>query len=267
MGMGANADGDDRLAEGDDDDQAMPLGEVAGDELPALGAEEVRPTHVEQQREGPQRSLREAIEGRGADQEPHADRSAHRQRGHRLAKRGVLPAGQHEEGDVRGAHRPVGQGEVERELVEGLGDADRDDQECSHGREDDDAHGALLGIDHARQPRVTRPRPPEHPEHQQALRQPFPGRVVEHQRGALGDRENEDEVEEELERHHPLPFAHHGTEPRGARACRRGHGAHDGASANLATVSRLIGDVRRTPARRTPPTFRACPARVKLSPI
>ena len=35
-GLGADADRDDRLAEGDDDDQAVALGEVAGVQLPAL---------------------------------------------------------------------------------------------------------------------------------------------------------------------------------------------------------------------------------------
>jgi hypothetical protein len=34
--LGADADGDDRLAERDDDDQPVALGEVAGHELPPL---------------------------------------------------------------------------------------------------------------------------------------------------------------------------------------------------------------------------------------
>ena len=40
-GLGPDADGDDRLAEGDDDDQPVPLGEVLGVQLPALGSEQV----------------------------------------------------------------------------------------------------------------------------------------------------------------------------------------------------------------------------------
>ena len=61
-GLGADADRDDRLAEGDDDDQPVALGEVAGHELPALGAEDVRPAHVEHQGERPERALRQAVE-------------------------------------------------------------------------------------------------------------------------------------------------------------------------------------------------------------
>ncbi len=178
------------------------------------------PAHVEQQSERPQRALREPVEERGADQEPDADRRAQRQARHRLAKRRVVPAGQHEQGDLPGADGSVGQGELERQAVEGLRDADGDDQKGRHGGEDRDPNRALLGIDHARQPGVTRPRPPQHREHQHALRQPRPGRLVGHQRGALREREHEDQVEEELERQHPLPFAHGGAEPGSARVPR-----------------------------------------------
>ena len=41
VAVGADADRDDRLAEGDDDDQPVALGEVPGHEPPAVDAEEV----------------------------------------------------------------------------------------------------------------------------------------------------------------------------------------------------------------------------------
>ena len=63
----------------------------------------------------------------------------------------------------------------------------------------------LLGVDDARQPRVADPRPPQHAEHEQPLREPLPGRLVGHQRRALGQREHEDEVEEQLERRDASP--------------------------------------------------------------
>jgi len=44
--LGAHADGDDRLAERDDHDEAVALGEMVRLELPALCAEEVRPRDV-----------------------------------------------------------------------------------------------------------------------------------------------------------------------------------------------------------------------------
>ena len=59
---GAEADRDDRLAEGDDDDQLVALGEVARLEPPAVGAEEERPAEVEDDRGDPERSLHLAVE-------------------------------------------------------------------------------------------------------------------------------------------------------------------------------------------------------------
>ena len=79
VGLGADPDRDDRLAEGDDDDQPVTLGEVAGNELPALGAEEVGPAHVEGRASDPHARLRRAVEERGADQQPDADRGADRE--------------------------------------------------------------------------------------------------------------------------------------------------------------------------------------------
>jgi hypothetical protein len=41
--------------------------------------------------------------------------------------------------------------------------------------------------------------------------------LVDHQRRALGDRQHEDEVEEELERLDPLALSHHGAQPGATR--------------------------------------------------
>ena len=107
----------------------------------------------------------------------------------------------------------VGERELERALAERLGHGQRGDQERRHRGEHDEAHRALLGIDDARQPRVSGPGPPQQRQHHHALGDPLPGGVLDHQRGALGQREDEDEVEEELERSHPLALAHHGAQP------------------------------------------------------
>ena len=61
-----------------------------------------------------------------------------------------------------GPHDAVGDGEGEGAVAEGLGDAERHDQEPGHGREHDEPDRALLGVDDARQPRVADPRPPQH---------------------------------------------------------------------------------------------------------
>ena len=113
-------------------------------------------------------------------------------------------------------------------LPKASGHAERDDQHRRHRPEHDQPHRALLGVDDAGQPGVADPGPPEHPEHQQSLGQPRPGRVVGHQRRALGDREDEDEVEEELQRRHPLALAPGGARGAGVRAAdgTPGIGAH-----------------------------------------
>ena len=52
--LGADAEGDDRLPEGEDDDQVVPFGEVAGHEPPAVGAEDGGHAPVDQHGEEPQ---------------------------------------------------------------------------------------------------------------------------------------------------------------------------------------------------------------------
>ena len=61
----ADPERDDRLAERDDDDQAVALGEVAGDDAPALGAAGDEAAVVDDQRADPAQRLRGAVERTG----------------------------------------------------------------------------------------------------------------------------------------------------------------------------------------------------------
>jgi hypothetical protein len=88
--------------------------------------------------------------------------------------------------------------------VERLGDGERNDKHCSHGREHACAHNSFLGLERVRQPGVTRPRPPERGQDEQSAAEPVPRWVIGHEPGDLRDREDEDEIEEELERGDPL---------------------------------------------------------------
>ena len=153
---------------------------------------------------------------RGADREPD----------HRVAQGVVVGAGEHEEGDVGDPEDAEREREGEAEVAERVGHAEGDDQQRRHRGEDDQPHRALLGVDHAGQPGVADPGPPEHAEHQQALGHPLPGRVVGHQRRALGDREDEDEVEEELQRRDPLAFAPSRAQPRARVLAWSRHAGH-----------------------------------------
>ena len=167
-----------------------------------------------------------------------------------MAQPVVVGAGEHEEGDVGDAEDAVGEGEGERQVAEGLRNAEGDDQQRRHRGEDHQPRRHLLRIDDAGQPGVSDPAPPKHTQHQQPLGHARPGRMVEHQRRALGDRENEDEVEEELQRRHPLALAPGGFQARLVRLGGGGHAAHpcnSGAVASGLTASAATGATRARP--------------------
>ena len=145
--------------------------------------------------------------------------------------------------------KPIASAKASAEVAERLRHADRGDQHRRHRGEEDEPDRARLGVDHAGQPGVADPGPPEHAEHQQSLRQPRPGRVVRHQRGALGDREDEDEVEEELQRRHPLALAADGAQARGVgrglRRSRAGRGVGHAANPCNSARRRSAAPARR----------------------
>ena len=194
----------------------MPLGEVAGMlEAPALRAEEERLRHVQCQRQRPHQALRPAVEGGRRNDEADADRGSSREAEDGLAEGGIVAARDQEQTDLGEADDAVRAREQQRVVSERARHTECDDQESSHRDEHHETDAALLRVEHARQPGVADPRPPQDAEDEQAPREPRPGRVVRHQRGALRDREDEDEVEEELERRDPLGLAEHRGDPRG----------------------------------------------------
>ncbi len=134
----------------------------------------------------------------------------------RATERRVVTAGHDEQDDVRAADHRVRAGEQEPQVAERLGNAQRHHQRRRHRGEDREADDALLGVDHARQPRIAHPRPPHHAEDQKALGQPLPGGVVGHQRRALGEGQHEDQIEEQLEGRDAIARAHDGCAPRSA---------------------------------------------------
>jgi len=208
-GSRADADRHDRLAQRDDHDRPVTLGEVARYELPTLDAEQKRPAEVEHQRQAPQPELQSAGGECRDEQQTHADRRAAGQAHHRMAQPRVLAAGNREQHDVRSAHRRVGAGEQQRLRAERARHTERRDEKRGHRREHRQPHQPLLRVNHARQPRVPAPRPPQHAEHEQPLEHPLPRRRAHDQRGALRQREHEHEVEEQLQRRHLLAVAHY----------------------------------------------------------
>ena len=104
------------------------------------------------------------------------------------------------ERDVHGPHEQVGDAEQDAVVAEGLGHSEGGDQHRAHGREHRQPHGALFGVQRVRQPGVGGPGPPERAQDEHPAQDPAPGRVVGEQARDLRDREDEDEVEEKLER-------------------------------------------------------------------
>ena len=109
-----------------------------------------------------------------------------------------------EDEDVQPADGGIGEPEEQRVVPEGMRRGEGRYQEGAHHGEDEQPLLALVGGDVVGEPGVGAPRPPERGEHQHALPQALPGRVLSHQRRDLGQREHEDQVEEQLERGHAL---------------------------------------------------------------
>ena len=131
--------------------------------------------------------------------------------------------GEREEHDVHAAYEEVGAAEEQGVGAEGIGHRERDDHHRRHHREHRDPGRALLGVDRVGEPRVGRPRPPHDPQHEQPAPQAAPCRIGRHHRRDLGEREDEDQVEEQLERGDALLGVNFGRLGAGLRGHGSGH--------------------------------------------
>jgi hypothetical protein len=84
--------------------------------------------------------------------------------------------------------------------VESLGDGQRGDEHRRHRDQHRAPYRVLTGIDGVGQPGVGGPRPPERGKDQETVPEPTPRRIIRQDRRDLCEPEDEDEVEEELER-------------------------------------------------------------------
>ena len=165
-----------------------------------------------------------AVEERGADQQPDADRRAQRQAGHRLAKRRVVAAGEHEQGDVRGAHGSVGEGELERQARRRpRGRRCATIRSAAMAAKIDDPNRALLGVDarwsatRSRSTTTTARRAPACPG-------PAPPRSAGRHISAVHwvSARTKTRSKKSSSGMHPLPLAHRGAEPGACASSVRG---------------------------------------------
>jgi hypothetical protein len=119
-------------------------------------------------------------------------------------KIGIGLPGQRKQADEGEQDDDEGDAEDQPVLAECLRDRKRADE---HRRDGDQHHAedeAVLGVDGVREPGVARPRPPERAQDQDAAADPAPRRILMEKRRHLGEPEDEDQVEEQLERCNPM---------------------------------------------------------------
>ena len=106
--------------------------------------------------------------------------------------------------EMHDVHDQEGHPEHDTVTAERVGDGQRGDEHRRHRNQHRPPHRAHAGIDGVGQPGVGRPRPPERGEDQETVPEASPRRIVRQDRRDLREREDEDEVEEQLERRDPL---------------------------------------------------------------
>ena len=195
---GADADRDDRLAEHDDQQQSVALHEVASLELKArwVGGER---GHDRESEGGRPRDVHGRLgeEARGED-----DRCAHEVEQSQPAEAGHAAAQPraHEEPGVDEDDRHEPDAEHDASAGEGRRDRQRHDQETDHRRQQEQLADRSVRRNRIRQPHVAAEHPPQDAEQQEDPQHADRRRVVGQDGGQLGDGEDEDEVEEQLER-------------------------------------------------------------------
>jgi hypothetical protein len=199
----ADPDRDHRLPDRDQHDEPVPLDEVGDADLELLGRPHERDDEpLEGGRGRPERELGRAAE-RAADDDqrhrggvvaPQADHAAH----------GAHPRGPREEPGVHRDHDGVGEAEGQPAAAEGARDGEGDDEERRHPGEEHDPPRDAVGRHRVGEPRVAGVHPEDHRQHHGGADHPLGVRPARDHAGELGDREDEDQVEEELERRDAL---------------------------------------------------------------
>jgi len=199
MALGADAERDDRLAQRDDDDQPEALGEVAGLDLPLVHTADVEADDVDPDGEDPARGPDRAVEDPGEDEQQRDGQHRACEAADDVGQARVLAAEEDVGADVQDAHDGVGDAEGQRVAAERVRHGDGGDQHRRRGGEERDAEQAVVGGRLVAEPGVGGPGPPDDDQDRHALEQARPGGLGGEEGGDLRDREDEDEVEEELQ--------------------------------------------------------------------
>ena len=199
---GAEADGDDRLAEGDENDQPVPLREVLGRDAPALfpHADHDRAEVVDRQRDEPDRDALVPLEEAGDQEQRGAEDRGRREAEQRAEALRIVANDDGGQNEMKEADEEVRDAEQHGVVAERARHRQGDAEHRGHRREHRQADATLVDVRRARQPGVDAPRPPEGRQREHPAEDTTPRRVVREQDRDLGESKHEDQVEEELER-------------------------------------------------------------------
>ena len=214
----ADAHRDNRLPERDDDDQSMPLDEVAWGDLEAR------------------------IRGSQRGQDDHRDRDSPKDAPAACPRRFPPPESRLRPTRFSGATRRIAVADAPAWLrvkrpawirtttryatpnaipppPNAVGIGERDHEKGRHPAQQQELIREPVRRDDVRQPDVSAVHPPDHDEHQHDAQDADPIRMVREHARQLRDREDEDEIEEELERRNPSLRArvHRGASRHGPR--------------------------------------------------
>ena len=181
---GADADGHDRLAEGDDHHQAVALHEVGRGDPEAAGAGEAGGEPLQREGGRPQQVGGGALDHHGGQDQQGRDEVERGQAEQRPD--GVGIGGARVEPGVDAHDHQVGDPEGDVALGEGPRDGQGQDQEPGHAAEQQQPPGRPVGRDGVGQPGVAAVHVEDHPQHEHHPQQPPRGRVVAQHRRSAG---------------------------------------------------------------------------------
>src|SRR6185437_3038826 len=194
------ADGDQGLADCDDHDQPVTLDEVRRLDPPAADPAEQRSEEADDDGGRPQHRLGPSVDEPGGDDQCRAGERRRSDPQDRRQEVSVTPCCERVEREMHDGDDGEENPEDDTVTAERVRDRQRGDEHRPHRNQHRCPHGTQSGIDGVGQPCVGSPSPPERGEDQQTVAEATPGRIVREDGGDLREPENEDEVEEELER-------------------------------------------------------------------
>ncbi len=195
----ADPDGDEGLAQRNDEHEAVPLGEVPRVHSPARRPCPSSAAVGDGDRGDPDPRARAVREARDENQ-CRADEGPRRKPKHGLEQIGIPAPGERIQARVHRADDEECCAEKHALVPEHARDDERSDEHRDQRDQQGRADELLLGVDIVREPGVCRPGPPQRGEDEDAPADPGERRVVGEQRRDLREREDEDEIEEELPR-------------------------------------------------------------------